>query len=413
MEKLTKIDNAALIYISSLSENFASKFRVSITLDSIVDKDYLNDALSTTIDRFPSFRYKLKRGFFWWHFKTINQLPKVYDTCELDPLPIKDKAGYLFKVSCDGATINLDVFHSLADGTAAMTFLMTLAAEYLRIHDGIDINCNNWILDTNEKASDEECSDAFESFPSGGGKLEKGSPAYHVKGKEENDDVLHNLRLSIPTELLKSEARNNGCTVTDLLSAVMIRSIQRIRTEDQSEDKKEDIKINIPVNLRKIYKKNTMRNFSSYVNIGVNAKDGEHTLDEIVRTISSQKKKMTNPSILETKINKNVSLERNPLIRIIPWTIKKIVMKFINKQKGDKLCSQTLSNLGQIELPEKMSSHVKGIDFQLGRHKDNFGACGCVSFGGTTNLNFSRKIRETKFEQYFIEELSNMGIRVA
>lgn len=411
--KTTKLDNAALIYTSSLSDNYANKFRVSVTLAKDVDRDSLNDALAITIKRFPSFRYKLGRGLFWCHFTSIKQAPKVSDSCELDPLPIKDSSGYLFKITCDGPTVNMDVFHSLADGTAAMTFLMTLAAEYLRLHDGVEVNSNNWILDTTEEASEEECSDAFESFSSGKGELEKGTPAYHVHGSEVSDEVLHNMKVTIPTSMLKEEARKNHCTVTDLLTAIMIRSIQRIRKEDRSRSKRSSIKVCVPVNLRKIYKKNTMRNFSSYVNLGVDVGTSDKDLSDIVKCVSTQKKMLTNPKCLEPKINANVSLEKNPFIRMIPWNIKKIAMQIIHRLKGDRLCSQTLSNLGQIELPDSMKRHVKGINFQLGKHLYNFGACGCVSYGGITTLNFSRKIRETKFEQYFLEELRSLGIRTA
>lgn len=407
----TRLDNAALIYTSSMSDNYASKFRVSVTLDNDIDNTILNEALASVIDRFPSFRYKLKQGIFWWYFKTIKQAPIVSETCDLDPLPIKDNNGYLFKVSTDGPTINMDVFHSLADGSASMTFLLTLASDYLNRIEGTTLDCNNWVLDPREEAKEEEISDAFDTFSSNGkGSLEKGTPAYHYNGHTESHDVLHNTKISVQTSDLVSQAKNMGCTVTDLLSAAMIRSLQRIRKEDKSIFKRGDIKICVPVNLRKIFGRNTLRNFSSYVNIGVDAEKGDYSIDEIIRTISSQKKELMNPASLESKINANVKLENNIFIRMIPWPIKKIAMNIINRLKGDRLCSQTLSNLGVVTLPEQMAKHVKGLDFQLGRHLQNFGACGCVSYGGETSLNFSRKIKETCFEQYFTEELGSLGL---
>lgn len=411
--RLTRLDNAALIYTSTLSDTYACKFRVSVTLDSNIDRKTLNKALAAVIERFPSFRYRLRLGILWWYFKPIDQLPSVSGPCRLDPLPFNEKAGYLFKVSIDGATINMDVFHSLADGTAAMTFLLTLASEYLHLKKGVKIVSNNWVKDPCEVAKAEEYEDAFDSFTSVKGNLEKGAPAYHVKGSVEDHDVLHNMRLAVRTDDLVREARNYGCTVTDLLSAAMIRSLQRIREEDSRSSKRSSIKISIPVNLRKIYGYNTMRNFSSYVNVGIDENTPSPTIQDIIRCVSSQKKELLTRSSLETKISANVTLENNFFIQLVPWPLKKVVMSIIHRLKGDRLCSQTLSNLGVIELPESMKRHIRGIDFQLGRSVANFGSCGCVTFGGITTLNFSRRIKETLFERYFMEELSTLGVSFA
>ena len=59
-----KLDNAATIYPSTLSRKFAAMFRLTITLKDNVDVDVLNTALNNIIDRFPTFKYKLKKVCF-------------------------------------------------------------------------------------------------------------------------------------------------------------------------------------------------------------------------------------------------------------------------------------------------------------------------------------------------------------
>ena len=62
-----KLDNAATIYPSTLSRKFAAMFRLTITLKDNVDVDVLNTALNNIIDRFPTFKYKLKKDILRIH----------------------------------------------------------------------------------------------------------------------------------------------------------------------------------------------------------------------------------------------------------------------------------------------------------------------------------------------------------
>lgn len=59
-----KLDNAATIYPSTLSRKYAAMFRMSVTLKEEVNREILTRALNNVINRFPAFRYKLKKEFF-------------------------------------------------------------------------------------------------------------------------------------------------------------------------------------------------------------------------------------------------------------------------------------------------------------------------------------------------------------
>ena len=67
-----KLDNAATIYPSTLSKKYAAMFRLTVTLNEKVDPETLELAANNIIDRFPTFKYKLKQGLFWCYFKRIN-----------------------------------------------------------------------------------------------------------------------------------------------------------------------------------------------------------------------------------------------------------------------------------------------------------------------------------------------------
>ena len=66
--------------------------------------------------------------------------PEVTPAAPLNRRHFSDNGGFLYKVSAEGNRILLDVFHALADGTGAETFLLTLAGEYLRLQYGLSIS---------------------------------------------------------------------------------------------------------------------------------------------------------------------------------------------------------------------------------------------------------------------------------
>lgn len=67
-------------------------------------------------------------------------------------------------------------------------------------------------------------------------------------------------------------------------------------------------------------------------------------------------------------------------------------------------------NLGELYLPEEIASRVRYVDFRAIRRHGRGSACTAVNFGGRTIINCSRKIREHKFEYFFVEELRAAGL---
>lgn len=159
-----RLDNASNIYPACLSKSYASLFRLSITLKEMVDIDTLQLALEHTVKRIPHFGYTLANGAFWWYLKKIDSLPKVSRFDRLDRFDFDSNDGYMFRVSADCRRIVLDVFHVLGDGGAALTFLLTLAAEYLRIHDGIQPEYGPQILNPDEDPKEHEFEYRFQHF---------------------------------------------------------------------------------------------------------------------------------------------------------------------------------------------------------------------------------------------------------
>ena len=405
----TRLDNASIIYPSCRTRKYATIFRLAITLDEEVSDPVLGSALRNCIRRFPSFRYTLDNGFFWWFLRRLENDPATVPPFAMRPFNFKKNGGYLFRAGCNGKRIILDFFHALTDGTGAMTFAMTLTAEYVRLRYGTAVPAGKWVMDLSEEPSEAEMEDSFDSFSGTEGSLDKEARAYHLHGTEEATSVLNNIRVSLPLDKTKALAKENDCTITELIASIMLLSLQEIRFLRPVLGDSPFLKVEVPVNLRSMFDSRTLRNFSSYVHLGIDVRNGGLPFQDILQEVKLQKRLYVNSRRITTRVAANVALEDNLAIRSIPLFIKKLAINFINRHKGENYCSHTLSNLGEISLPEEMHRHVRDIDFILGRTQKKSGSCAGVSYGNRLNLNLSRKIVEHGFEDVFLVAVVEIG----
>jgi hypothetical protein len=108
----------------------------------------------------------------------------------------------------------------------------------------------------------------------------------------------------------------------------------------------------------------------------------------------------------------NVNDERNPLVRLIPLPIKNLVMKSVFDRVGEKKSCLSVSNLGQVKLPEAMMPYVERLDFILGVQASAPSNVGVLSFGDSLYINMIRNIKESNLELHFYRVLRDMGLSV-
>lgn len=410
-----KLDNAATIYPSTLTRKYASMFRMSVTLNEKVDVDVLTKALNNTIKRFPAFRYELKQGLFWCYFK-YNDKPVIIEEDYKNPMlriNFKKNNGFMFRIRYFENKISVEFFHALTDGTGAITFILTLTAEYLRLKHKIKIEYSDKILNPKTKAKKDEYEDSFRKYVRKLGILEKEKKVFHQKGTKEPKHILNIITGIIPVNKLKEICKKYDCTITQFLASIMILSYQEIQEKECKKVlKRKPIKIMIPINLRKLYPTNTMRNFSSYANIGIDSKFGNYTLEEIIKIVKCNMDLLFSEKRVNAKITANVKLSRNYFIRLVPMFIKKHILSFSEFLMGDRYCTTAFSNIGSIDLPKEMEPYIENILFMIGRSRNKPGSCGCVSCKGNLYISFSRRIKETDFERLFFTKLVEMGIPV-
>ena len=408
-----RLDNAAKIYPAARRKNWSNVFRQSVTLFDDVDTGVLKSALNITVKRFPSIAARLRKGVFWYYLQQVESAPKIRDEYSY-PLTYMSKDEMrkcAFRVIVFHNRIAVEFFHSLTDGTGALIFLKSLVAEYLEQKYNIDIPCENGVLDRMALPTEEELEDCF---PKNAGTVpasRKDTNAWHMYGEPQRDGFLNLTCFNIPVKEALDMAHKHNATLTVFMSAVMMKALLNLQNEKNPNARRQKrIKLLIPVNLRQLFPSNTLRNFAMYTIPELDPRLGEYTLDEICKVVYHKIGTEFTAKHMSCVIATNVNDEKNPLVRLIPLPIKNAVMKAIFDSVGEKKSCLTLSNIGQVKVPESMAKYIKRFDFILGVQAAAPYNCGMLSFGDTIYINFIRNIKEAELERHFFAVLQELGL---
>ena len=214
-----RLDNAAKIYPAAKRRNWNNFFRLSATLTEPVDVAVLRSALDVTVRRFPSMAVRLRRGVFWYYLEQIPQAPAIQSekSCPLAHVPFDQVRRCALRVLVYHDRIAVEFFHAITDGTGGTIFLKTLLAEYLCQKYGITIPAENGVLGRLEEPDEEELEDSFLRYAGDVKASRKEATAYHLSGTPEPDGFKNLVTLMVPTEALRSCAKECGVTEFRLL----------------------------------------------------------------------------------------------------------------------------------------------------------------------------------------------------
>lgn len=412
-KKWYRLDNAAKLYPSIKSHRWNALFRVSVTLKEMIEPLYLQKALEITLPRFPNFRFRLRRGLFWYYFEERMNIPKIEPDVRNPCIcfDLKDRSQFLFRLRWYDKRIALEVFHAITDGTGAMAFLKTVTAEYLKLK-GIDIPPTNGVLDCSEKVSEEELEDAYKRYcKMRVFKSRKESRAYMPYGTFEADNKVNIITGTLSLSEVLTKVKGYKVSLTEYITAVYIYSLNEVQIQFPRK-KKYPIKVAIPVNMRNYYPSKTLRNFILFITPGIDPNYGEYTFDEILKQVHHFMRYELNEKSLNAQMSKNLSNEINPIIRAFPLFLKNFAVSQLYNHAGESRYSSTLSNLGVITVPDEMRSHIERFDFILGKSLQNRISCAVCTFEDKLSINFSSRIKEAYTEKNFFMFYIKNGIPV-
>lgn len=409
------LDNAAKIYPAARRQNWSNMYRFSATLKEAVDRVVLQSALDVTVRRFPSIAARLRRGVFWYYLEQVPQAPAIQEehSFPLAPMSKEDMRKCALRVIVYNKRIAVEFFHSLTDGSGAMTFLKSLLAEYLQQKHGISIPEEHGILNRMEEPQDWELEDSFQKYAGNVSAGRRENDAWQITGTPEPDGFQHVTFFQIPVQSVLKVAREYGVTLTAFMGAVMIQAIQNLQKEQVPYARfRKHIKIQLPVNLRTLFPSKTLRNFSLYIAPEIDPRLGEYTFPEICAAVRHRMGLEINQKHMGSLIAANVSVERLMALRLMPLFLKNLFMRLAFDFIGERKSCLSLSNLGQVKVPEAMAAYVQRFDVVLGVKATAPYNCAVISYGDTLSVSFIRNIRESRLEYHFYKVLRDMDIPV-
>lgn len=407
-----RLDNAALIFPGQNTDRWSSIIRISVDLTVKIDPDTLKQALKDILPRFPAMDVRLKNGFFWYYFEKNTKEPVIMPDSNNQCIRIKyrENNNYLFRVFYYENRISLEAFHSLTDGYGCAVFLNTLAARYLQLK-GFPVSAGGMVLDINEKPKPSELEDSFIKNATPGATLPRGTHnVYHKAGTRMPDHTFHIINGYIPVDKIKSKAASYNATITEYLTAVLLKIYLDFQKEEKRKQKQ--VVIQIPVNGRKFFGSETLRNMSVCYTVGIDPRLGEYTFEEIIRQTSLYLRYINNKKTLGAMFSSNVKLQESLLLRATPLFIKNLAINLSFRFSAEKTNTALLTNLGVIKIPEDMKPYVKNYIFMPPGGMLNGGRIGVVSYENIMTVSFADIYYQTDVEREFFRFLIKDGIPV-
>lgn len=402
-----RLDDAAKIYPLSMKHGQMSVFRLAAVMKEPVKPELLQIALHFTIQRFPGFATTVRKGFFWHYLDQTKRRYCIQPETDIPvrPLKIAASGSQSFRVLYYENRISVEFFHILTDATGGMCFLKTLLAEYLRLL-GVGCPCGDGILDVTKPPLAGENENAFPAADrrgKGSGLTDRAS--LQLSGKLAPVRPCRILHFEMDAEKLREAAKSRNATVTAYLLGLLFLAGRRA-----TEAMGGSFNIQVPVNMRKFYPSPTLRNFSMYCGIRLNLEQVT-TLDDILPEIQRQLTEKTSREAMTEMIHSSTRLVNS--VRFVPPFIKAPIARLIYGFLGDKIFSNTLSNLGVVHLPPEMESRVDHLEFLLGTLVSNRAGCALVTCGGKAVLTIAKQTADPSLEEALCRLLDEDSVQYA
>lgn len=389
-QRWRKLDNTAKIF--SLGGN-RNVFRYSAVLNKNIDEKKLKQAVDRTLNMYPAFKVKFKTGIFWNYLEYNSLSPIITKESEIPckKINFKKNNNYLFKVTYFKNKINIDILHVLTDGAGGIIFLKAIIYNYLSKKEiEIKENIKNVIHDDEYLKNYNRKNNI---------KLVKNFP-YILKGKV-NKNINNTYHYTISLNDIKNISKSHNVSITEYLTAIYIYAIYLSVYDKNS---KKDIIITVPIDLRKYYKVDTLLNFFVCMNINPHiVKNKKVTFDEILKGVNLEFKSKINDNEINGYLTKNVKLGKNIPIRLVPLFIKKIFIKLSNITSS----TSTLSNVGIIDMDEKLKKNIKNIYALVMPGSTQKIKCTVCSYNNNLNITINSNIDDNLFQKKFLKLLKN------
>lgn len=399
------IDNSAILYLSLIRRDHTNTYRFTANMTDPVCPETLQMAVDHIYQRFPTIIAGFRPGFFQYTQVPAVCAPAVQpDPGCLSAMSRDEIHTCAFRVFYAGQQIIMEAFHALTDGYGAIACFTTLIAEYLRLRYDIDIPVSEPLVDPGECPMPHELADSYPEFAAGKPLHLPSRYAYQLPGGHSSRDAVYTDTIHIPINQILEAARFHGVSVTALISSLMAASIMEVQQVQKSASMT-PVRIMVPVDLRRMFPSKTLRNFILYVLPTLEPEDHRMPLPALLRSFSQQIQEQIQPQRLASIMAYNVKTQDSWYFRIIPLPVKCTLMRLAYRYFGESNSSITLTNVGNVRLPEQMQIYVRNMEVTLMPRVGSPYNCGFISCNGTLSIQISRFLRDSELEAIFRRRL--------
>ncbi len=409
-----KMDNASVMYSSLQTEEYSAIYRFSAVMTEKVQPEALQRAIDKVMPRFPGFRSRIRKGFFWYYFEP-NKAPgpflkeDVAEPCR--PVRFNEDNNWLVRFYYYDRRISVEVFHAISDGAGTLSFMRCLLAQYLR-ETGVEVPNENGIQNIEEKSTAEEWEDAYSKYAV---KRCKAQPlvkrAYQNIGTPEKFYTFNVTMGFMSVDKLKARAKSLGVSITDYLCGVLMYVLMK-KQRSERPIKEKPIALSVPVNLRAYFPTKTMRNFILTVQPWIDPSLGDYSFEEVVSLVHHYMRIHCSPNEMRAAFSRNVRFQNNKFLKIVPRFLKNIIMTVSYKLKGTKPYSAIMTNPGIFKVPEEMQPYIEHMEVIQGQATVPRPHLASMSYGNIMEVTFSGTMKESELEREFFSFLVRDGIPV-
>lgn len=401
------IDHSAILYLAQMGPDHANVYRFTITMTELVCPECLQRAADRVYSRFPTIFAGFRPERFSYRMVPAEKAPVVMEDPGLLKIMLPEEMERCaYRIYYDRCEIIIEAFHALTDGYGAVMSFRTLTAEYLYLRYGVDSPERSTMLEGDEPNWEEELRDSYLDYAD---EKPSGLPnryAYQLPGKDRDWQVKPYVE-HFSTRALLDAAKSSGVSMTAMLSGIMAEAIMEIQQKHEPE-KQKPVRIMVPIDLRRQFSSKTLRNFILYALTTM--EPGEEKLPRLerFRRQQDQIRSQTAKELLAAQISRNVRLQKSPLFRMIPRTVKCGAMRTIYRFCGECNSSITLTNLGPVAMSDALKQYVRFIDVHLTPRRQSPYNCGLISCGDTTSISISRFGAAPELEPLFFSKLRSI-----
>ena len=401
-------DNSAILYLSLMRKVHTNSYRFTMTMDEPVCPETLQLAVEHIYRRFPTVIAGFRPGFFRYMQVPAENPPSVQpDPGMLHTMTAQEIRECPFRVIYDGCDISIEAFHALTDGYGAICCLTTLVAEYLRLRYGAEIPVTAPLSDIGQESLPEETEDSYLRYKQDPPVHLPSRYAYQLPGPKPSRTGIRTGTYTVDTHVILQAARKMGVSVTALIGTALALSVMEIQ-QRHTGTRSAPARIMVPIDLRRQFPSRTLRNFILYALPTLEPEDAGKPIGILAKSFTDQMKAQSSPELLASIMAYNVKTQENPLFRAVPLCMKSFLFRTIYRYFGESNSSITMTNLGNVTLPEAMQQYVKDVRVYLTPRTRSPHNCSIIAYGSKLHIIISRYSAQPELETVFIRNMEKI-----